>query len=223
MTEDPAAKYFPGRAVGLDPDSDANFELSKLWLYECVSFHPLCASPRVSPLPTRLVDIGDVTSSRHPFLTIPAAGEKGRYAALSYCWGSSQNEILTTANLKDRMERIPLSSLSKTIQDAAEITRRLGLQYLWVDALCIIQDSVEDWQKESAVMGNVYQNSFVTIQASGARDSSMGCFVSRTAQHLAPAKLTFRSVDGYTGSVFIRYQPLVNTTIAEPLHQRAWT
>jgi Heterokaryon incompatibility protein (HET) len=223
MIDNPAAKHFPGRAVGLDPASDANFELSKLWLDECISFHPLCGSPSVSQLPTRLIDIGVVTSSRHPFLVIPAAGAKGRYTALSYCWGSSQNEILTTTNLKDKMERIPLSSLVKTIQDAIEITRRLGLQYLWVDALCIIQDSVEDWQKESAVMGNIYQNSVVTIQASGAKDSHMGCFIPRTAQHLAPAKLTFRSVDGYTGSVFVRYQPLVNTNIAEPLHRRAWT
>jgi Heterokaryon incompatibility protein (HET) len=61
--------------------------------------------------------------------------------------------------------------LPKTIYDAAKITRKLGLQYLWVDALCIIQDLVEDWQRESANMGNIYSNAFITIQASGAKDT----------------------------------------------------
>ena len=218
---DLAARYFPGRDVSLDSASDPNFELARRWLKGCLSSHPLCGTISVSPLPTRLIDIGNGISPQNPRLFIPAAGASGRYAALSYCWGIAQNNILTKANLKDKTEKIPLSDLPKTIHDAVEITQKLGLQYLWVDALCIIQDSVKDWQTESANMGNIYNNAFFTIQASGAKDTQGGFFIPRAPQELPPAKLRFELEDGSLGSVFVRSDPLVDTKM-EPLHQRAW-
>jgi hypothetical protein len=222
LIDDLAARYFPGRDVGLDSASDANFELAKRWIRGCLSSHPLCGTISASPLPTRLIDIGNGTLPQPPRLCIPPTGASGRYAALSYCWGTTQNNILTKANLKDKTEKIPLSDLPKTILDAVEITQKLGLQHLWVDALCIIQDSVEDWQAESANMGNIYNNAFFTIQASGAKDIQGGCFVPRIPQELPPAKLRFELEDGSTGSVFVRSRPLVDTKM-EPLHQRGWT
>lgn len=222
LVVDLTARYFQGRDIGLDSACDANFELAKRWLRECLSSHPLCGTISASPLPTRLIDIGKGISPPNPRLFISAAGANGRYAALSYCWGTSQNNILTKANLKDKNERIPLSSLPKTIHDAVEITRKLGLQYLWVDALCIIQDSVEDWEIESANMGNIYNNAFFTIQASGAKDTKGGCFIPRAPQRLPPAKLRFELEDGSLGSVFVRSHPLVDTKM-EPLYQRGWT
>jgi hypothetical protein len=220
---DLAARYFPGRDVGLDSASDANFELASSWLRGCLSSHPLCGTISASPLPTRLIDIGNGISPQTPRLCIPAAGATGRYAALSYCWGTAQNNILTKANLKDKTEEIPSSDLPKTIQDAVEITQKLGLQYLWVDALCIIQDSVQDWQRESANMGSIYNNAFFTIQASGAKDTQGGCFIPRAQQEPPPAKLRFElAEDGSLGSVFVRSHPLVDTKM-EPLHQRGWT
>ncbi|KAE9369875.1 HET-domain-containing protein, partial [Stipitochalara longipes BDJ] len=203
--------------------SDANFELARRWLRECLSSHPLCGATSASPLPTRLIDIGNDISLQTLRLCTPAAGASGRYAALSYCWGIAQNNILTKTNLKDKTENIPLSDLPKTIRDAVEITQKLGLQYLWIDALCIIQDSVKDWETESANMGNIYNNAFFTIQASGAKDTKSGCFIPRARQELRPAKLRFESVeDGSLGSVFVRSHPLVNIKM-EPLHQRGWT
>jgi hypothetical protein len=219
---DLAARYFPGRDIGLNSASDANFELARSWLRGCLSSHPLCGTIGASPLPTRLIYIGDGASPQTPCLCIPAAGASGRYAALSYCWGTAQNNILTKANLKDKTEKIPLSDLPKTILDAVEITQKLGLQYLWVDALCIIQDSVKDWQTESANMGNIYNNAFFTIQASGAKDTQGGCFIPRAPQEPPPAKLRFELEDGSLGSVFVRSHPLVDTKM-EPLHQRGWT
>ena len=220
---DLAAGYFPGRDVGLDSASDTNFELARRWLEECLSSHPLCGTISASALPTRLIDVGNCDSPQTLCLCIPAAGASGRYAALSYCWGTAQNNILTKANLKDKTENIALSDLPKTIQDAVEITRRLGLQYLWVDALCIIQDSVENWQTESANMGNIYNNASFTISASGAKDTKGGCFIPRAPQEPPPAKLSFElAKGGLSGSVFVRSHPLVDPTM-EPLHQRGWT
>jgi len=219
---DLAARYFPGRDVSLDSASDANFELARRWLRGCLSSHPLCGTISPSPLPTRLIDIGNGISPQNPRLFIPAVGASGRYTALSYCWGTTQNNILTKANLKDKTEKIPLFDLPKTIHDAVEITQKLGLQYLWVDALCIIQDSVTDWQTESANMGNIYHNAFFTIQASGAKDTQGGCFIPRTPQEPPPAKLRFDLEDRSIGSVFVRSRPLVDTK-TDPLHRRGWT
>jgi hypothetical protein len=222
LTVDLAARYFPGRIVGLDSASDANFELARLWLRECLSSHPFCGTSSASPFPTRLIDIGNGTSTRAPRLCIPATGASGTYAALSYCWGTAQNNTLTKGNLKEKKDEIPLSTLPKTIQDALEITKKLGLQYLWVDALCIVQDSVEDWQAESANMGNIYNSAFFTIQASGAKDTQGGCFILRAPQEPPPVKLGVELEDGSIGSVFVRSHPLVDAKM-EPLHQRGWT
>ncbi|KAH7417832.1 heterokaryon incompatibility protein-domain-containing protein [Cadophora sp. MPI-SDFR-AT-0126] len=72
------------------------------------------------------------------------------------------------------MDGISFNSLPRTFQDAIVVTRRLGLTYLWIDSLCIIQDSMEDWEKESKEMQNVYANAVINISADSAGDSSMG-------------------------------------------------
>jgi len=75
------------------------------------------------------------------------------------------------------MKVIPVERLPKTFKDAIKIAQRLGLDYLWIDSLCIIQNSDDDWQKESALMGSVYSGSTINIAASSSRDSSQGCFL----------------------------------------------
>jgi hypothetical protein len=74
---------------------------------------------------------------------------------------------------------IPWQQLPKTFQDAIRITRELGIQYLWIDALCIIQNDVQDWEIESANMANIYSNSYLTIAATAASDSHAGLFLDR--------------------------------------------
>lgn len=75
------------------------------------------------------------------------------------------------------MSAIPEEKLTKTFQDAIYIARSLGLRYLWIDALCIIQLSNMDWRKESALMGSIYGGSTITIAATGAPDGTKGCFL----------------------------------------------
>lgn len=79
--------------------------------------------------------------------------ETGYYACLSYCWGGAQEYMTTRATLQSYVESLNLSSLAKTIQDAIKVTRMLHLRYLWIDALCIIQDDPDGKQKEMAYMG----------------------------------------------------------------------
>jgi len=116
-----------------------------------------------------------------------SASENGRYVALSHRWGSS---ALTTtlANLKSRKKRIIWAELPKIFQDAIAITRQLGLKYLWIDSLCILQDDIADWQRQSAQMASIYANSYVTIAATSSDGSDSTC-LSLNNRSRAPVKL----------------------------------
>jgi len=108
---------------------------------------------------------------------LPMKGEKGHYLALSHCWGpsvSGERLITTKATLESRLKSIPLSKMPSNFFDATIITRKLGYRYLWIDSLCIIQDSCEDWETESANMGNIYTNASLTLAAAAAKDSDVG-------------------------------------------------
>jgi hypothetical protein len=136
------------------------------WLNDCISTHVDCPKPLNGPLPTRVIDVGPPDGSQSPFLSIPSTSKRSldspldaRYLALSYCWGviteTGKSHFLTTAvNLMERRRGFSMDQLPQTIRDAIDITRRLGIRYLWVDALCILQgDDLEahaDWQRESS-------------------------------------------------------------------------
>jgi hypothetical protein len=74
------------------------------------------------------------------------------------------------------MAAIQMTAIPKTYHDAITITRELGIQYLWIDSLCIIQDDVKDWEQEAARMASVYENAQVTIAAAWGKNGDSGCF-----------------------------------------------
>ncbi|PMD13533.1 HET-domain-containing protein, partial [Hyaloscypha hepaticicola] len=96
------------------------------------------------------------------------------YVALSYCWGGPQPTITTSGNIGAHTEALPIHLLPKTICDAIEVTRKLGMRFLWVDALCIIQDDDQDKRKQIAMMGSIYKNATFTIAAASAEKVSDG-------------------------------------------------
>lgn len=208
-------------------DSDSVYELAADWLKYCRSHHPDCPPVMASPLPTRLLDVSGVTTggtSQNPFLYISDANERSQYVALSYCWGEQGNDdfVLTQSTLERKMETIPLSSLPQTLRDAITITKWLGFRYLWIDALCILQDSKEDWEKEAAVMGKVYSNAVVTIAASAASESSQGFLLPREDFNATDPQLVFCGPDGTMGLVSVRYEFPSATDIGQPLDLRGW-
>ena len=115
-------------------------------------------------------------------------GSRGRYVAFSHSWGTSPRLTATSETLEDLQEGIATSFLPKTFRDAITITKKLGIRYLWIDCLCIIQDDRKDWERESATMGEVYKNSYLTISASDAHDSSSGFLQLRKSEsYVSPA------------------------------------
>lgn len=137
-------------------------------------------------IPTRLLDLNahDTTDgirlieTKEHNLELPV-----HYAALSYCWGPPEDaatQFTTKGNtLNQRKREIPFSAMSRVMQDAVTVTRSLGFRYIWIDAVCIIQDNREDWEKEAEHMGAIYFNAFVTVVALASSSCHQG-FLERT-------------------------------------------
>ncbi|KAF4978433.1 hypothetical protein FDECE_18219, partial [Fusarium decemcellulare] len=146
------------------------------WLQECESNHEACnPSPThylkslidVGPHgPLRLVSRDEIQEDKNPI----------RYATLSHSWGEfvPMQTTLKTKSLFE--ERISEESLPRTFRDAVNIARSLGISYLWIDSLCIIQDDPQDWKREALQMEDIYLGSTINIAASDALDSTEGCF-----------------------------------------------
>ena len=150
--------------------SEQNLELMSEWLRDCSTRHVGCSVREPDRLPTRVIDVGlSSPACPKPYL-LCSDGLDGRYAALSHCWGTpsaSNPGFKTEAHNYERMRAgIAFESMPALFQDAIFTTWKLGIPYLWIDSVCIIQDSKEDWEAESAKMGSVYRNAYVTIVAS---------------------------------------------------------
>lgn len=159
----------------LDPDlrSETNFSIARDWIKTCSENHDECPDMDEKPLPTRVINVG--SKKRKPFL-VSTNHRTGKFVALSHCWGGSvgKKAQLTVENLRLFKKKIPMSDLPANFIHAISITRSLGLKYLWIDCLCIIQNSREDWDIESKRMGDVYHDAVVTLAAAAASKATDG-------------------------------------------------
>jgi len=116
-------------------------------------------------LPNRIIDVG--TAADPTRLRLHKGGFNcgiSNYAALSHRWNAGSKVCETTiANYPARLQYIGFDSLTKTFQDAIIVARQLGIQYLWIDSLCIIQDDAEDWMEEALNMQFIYSMAFCTF------------------------------------------------------------
>ncbi|KAH9208939.1 heterokaryon incompatibility protein-domain-containing protein, partial [Leptodontidium sp. 2 PMI_412] len=158
------------------------------WLGKCRIEHPLCHQSNRLWSPTRLLDLGTGDMSDMKLCNRPSNSEP--YIALSYCWGPPSGVIQTTkATIAHRKVSISYANLPVLFRDAIELTRALGIRFLWIDSLCIIQDDIEDWERESSVMAEVYSNSYLTIAATASTSPHTGLFGKRwTSTPLAPGE-----------------------------------
>jgi hypothetical protein len=153
---------------------EANISTVRLWLKECLNTHECSSTP--SSLPARLLKVKDDPIHIQDTPHLP---RNTKYCTLSHCWGP--NPDLTWQLKKEKLEMyhtsIPVQAFSKTFQDAIYITRSLGIDYLWIDSLCIIQEDEEDFQREATRMSTTYGNSFLNIAATSASSGKEGCLI----------------------------------------------
>ncbi|XEU97315.1 hypothetical protein FSHL1_002601 [Fusarium sambucinum] len=207
------------------------------WIGNCKSSHTEC-TVQDAELPYRVLFVGD-EANNHICLHI-SRHQVSPYVALSHCWGRSPVLQTTTRNITEHQNAIRFQSLPKNFQDAITITRSIGLQYLWIDSLCIVQDDNIDWEVESSKMASIYSDAYLVLAASQAGESSDG-FLERkdvdfqTTQQLDPrnsvkvalimnqdlsvSEIYSRpiSVDPTMGKSSHRWK-----TTTSPLNQRGW-
>ena len=119
--------------------------------------------------PTRLIYVGSENSKDPPRLV---DGQeclyKGGHLVLSYCWGMTPKNApwqLTTTTIQQFTTEIPLTILPQTLHDAIMWTRKLKERYIWIDSMCILQDSKEDWDREASRMASIYGSGTMTLVA----------------------------------------------------------
>lgn len=151
----------------------SRYDIVCRWMETCLKFHPFCTQDSDFPLPTRLLSLA---GNRIKLINSASLNTKAKYTALSHCWGACEFLRLTEKSLDEMMDSISLEKLTKTFQEAILFTRSIGIDYIWIDSLCIIQDSKKDWEIESCSMSSVYRGCTITIAATGAANGSVGCF-----------------------------------------------
>ncbi|KAK3398382.1 heterokaryon incompatibility protein-domain-containing protein [Sordaria brevicollis] len=182
---------------GSSTDAPETFGFARRWLEECTYNHAECNHhgqqiSKSDALPTRLIDIGAGPGDLEPRLFYPSASASPtdlKYLTVSHSWhATGVTEKLTTENESQWLHSIPLEKLSPNFRDAMTITRRLGYRYLWIDSLCIIQDSREDWEREVPTMTNVYGRTTCNIAMVG-QAGHEGCFRQRNPLVAFPCRL----------------------------------
>jgi hypothetical protein len=198
-------------------------ELVSTWSEQCLKYHPECTRRNgCHTLPTRVIDVGPRFPAsgtlQYPRLIV-SNGQRAPYACLSYRWSPAIQQYRTIRdNFREHLEHIPADRLPRTLQDSIELVRYIGIRYLWIDCLCIIQDDDSDWQRECDQMAGIFENSFITISALQAHDSRSGLFHIREKSW----KQYFRTRDGTILGLRDRHEDLENDVVASTMQSRGW-
>ncbi|KAK8133436.1 hypothetical protein PG984_005448, partial [Apiospora sp. TS-2023a] len=161
----------------ISPDLSSSLRWAQSHIYDCTLAHGACEQGKTTRLPRRVLSFqygpdNTITVRLEDYLFRPY----GRYAALSHCWGSHQTLVTTTDTINERRRGIPWYKIPKTFQDSIKFCLGLSIKYLWIDALCIVQDDTYDWEVESANMGRIFQNSYITLAATNGQNDTSGLF-----------------------------------------------
>jgi Heterokaryon incompatibility protein (HET) len=146
--------------------------IAKRWLEDCLGQHEKCKSLLIrnqhTQLPARLIEIGVPTPDKVRLWIRPKETHLAinpRYMTLSHCWGSARILTLRAETVDILMSGISVSHLPRTFREAIYLTKQMGANFLWIDSLCILQDSVGDWQQEASLMADVYRGRLCNIAA----------------------------------------------------------
>ncbi|KAK0337343.1 hypothetical protein LTR94_004834 [Friedmanniomyces endolithicus] len=174
-----------GSALSGSTSSPETFAQIRAWLRICEQHDTCNCWAQINGLdiglPLRLLDVGQ-RSGRTDFRLVYGEmlpPQESRYMTLSHCWGVEPILKLTSANLDAFCNGMSETQLPKSFQDAISIARYLDIRYLWIDALCILQDSSLDWKIQAQTMAQVYSGSYLNIAASDSSNSSGGLFSER--------------------------------------------
>jgi hypothetical protein len=177
-----------------DPARNGGAQI-QAWLSNCDETHIGCMKRRrgirtsSSFVPTRLLDIRGPPGSNLKVIETRKSNVRSPYATLSHCWGKKRFVCLLPENEKHFIEEgVPWQLLTTNFREAVEVARFLGIEYIWIDSLCIIQGKDGDFETEGARMHSVYRNSYCNIAIADSVDSEGGLFRSRDAEDVVPVR-----------------------------------
>lgn len=158
------------------------------WIETCVTSHKTCNAYSPGQYPSRLIELPRLESEVKVVRLINPDLETldGVYATLSHRWGEADMLKLLRSNMAEIQKGILVQDLSGVVQEAIMVLSRMGIRYLWVDHLCILQEPDEklDWLHESSRMEEYYGNAFINIAATASTDGSQGLFRWRDPEKL---------------------------------------
>ncbi|KAF2793543.1 HET-domain-containing protein [Melanomma pulvis-pyrius CBS 109.77] len=217
-----------GRHISENLLQDAGLSTARAMIKDCLSRHSSCRHQKPTTLPRRVLDVllddgsKGVRLHEADFDNDEQRYEYGEYLTLSHCWGSGKSVLKTTnKTLQAHKKNIPWSALPASFQDAVALTRSLGFRWLWIDSLCIIQDAVLEKHEASLHIDRIFGNSFLTIAATSAAESTEGLFLPK------PQLFKIQATDskGSLYKIFVREQPShysFKASFDEGAHMNDW-
>jgi hypothetical protein len=201
--------------------------VAREWLKTCLDQHERCpaqSSGSTRPLPTRLLEIDRPCFDEIRMVeTAATPGASIQYATLSHCWGRFHGLRLTTESKRSLLHGIPVSDLDRTFRDAIYIARSLGVSFIWIDSLCIIQDSKDDWLREAPRMIDVYGAAFFNIAATSGADADAGCYPLEGQPAVEPCVVELEK-PGFPNGRYLLYDHRYRDVAFQdmPLLRRGW-
>ncbi|KAL7925258.1 heterokaryon incompatibility domain-containing protein [Trichoderma austrokoningii] len=163
---------FLGRRIN---NGHFDLEVVKSWVQSCEQWH---GSECIDATPWKTSDFGV------PFIRMISLDDHKliettclpTYAALSYVWGSAAvfKTMRDNIDMLTKTNGLPVPSFPKSIRDAMILAKELGFQYIWIDSLCIIQDSAEDKVQQLRMMDRIYSRASLTIVAAAGSHADAG-------------------------------------------------
>lgn len=203
-----------------------NIEQIRSWMSLCQSSHGACTS-KTSRLevPTRLVDTNGGKNTLDVVLREGIATPEP-YIILSYCWGRFLPLRTLKNNLESHKKRIQWSALPLVFRQVVFIARLLKVRYIWIDALCIIQEDIVDWTMEGSKMASYYGGALLTVAADASTGTTVSCFPRPVSQPSIvevkgiDVRIEISKVPMHFSMEKIRF--VKDTPLAMPLFSRAW-
>ncbi|KAF2478251.1 HET-domain-containing protein [Lindgomyces ingoldianus] len=196
----------------------------KGWLQKCLRDHKLCClnDANKESLPTRLIDMGNIDGPR--LVVCKEEGmdiQKAQYVTVSHRWRQEGMPKLLRSNAETLKQRIDPTILPLAFQDSLILAKRLDIRYIWIDALCILQDDESDWERESSIMGQVYRNAVCNFGASAAAKKPVGLFIDRDPR-LASAFSVSIHRKGHEEKYFGYTEQMHDDVLKTNLSDRGW-
>lgn len=196
------------------------------WLERCNSCHGTCFEDRRTNTKhkIRLLNVAVNPGSQVQLHVFAQGTEHPRYVTMSHCWNHGkkiEQTKFTSQTEKQLLQGVSIKDLPQKFQDAIKIARWLKVDFLWIDAMCILQDSTRDWEEQSAIMGDIYAGSYCNIAATKAGEDE-GCFRERPTEIVEPYLIGNPSLEKEETHMIGYDDFWCNSLQGTDLHNRAW-